>query len=82
MKRWHPWIRRPLVLVIGGAILLVGLVMLFTPGPGLVVILIGLTVLASEFIWAHQILAHLRKRFAQAADKARQHLIRRGKSKS
>jgi len=38
--------------VIGGTILLGGIIMLITPGPGLVIILLGLAILAVEFTWA------------------------------
>ena len=49
-------IRRVVVLIVGGTVLLTGLVMLVTPGPGLVVILVGLATLASEFPWARKLL--------------------------
>lgn len=52
--------RRVLVLVIGGTILLLGAVLLFTPGPAFVVIPIGLSILATEFVWARRWLRRLR----------------------
>ena len=54
-------LRRVVVLIVGGGVLLAGLVMLVTPGPGLVVILIGLATLGSEFPWARRLLARVRK---------------------
>ncbi len=54
-------LRRVVVLIVGGATLLAGLVMLVTPGPGLVVILVGLATLASEFPWARRLLARVRE---------------------
>ena len=54
-------IRRVVVLIVGGAVLLTGLVMLVTPGPGLVVILVGLATLASEFPWARKLLTRVRE---------------------
>lgn len=54
-------LRRVVVLIVGGTILLTGLVMLVTPGPGLVVILIGLATLASEFPWARRLLTRVRE---------------------
>ena len=54
-------LRRVVVLIVGGAILLTGLVMLVTPGPGLVVILVGLATLASEFPWARRLLTRVRE---------------------
>jgi tellurite resistance protein TerC len=44
--------RRIVIAVIGGTILLGGIIMLVTPGPGVVAILLGLGVLAIEFTWA------------------------------
>ncbi len=40
--------------LIGGAILLIGGVMLFLPGPGSLVIAGGIALLAPEFIWARR----------------------------
>jgi uncharacterized protein (TIGR02611 family) len=42
--------------VAGTAVTLVGLVMLVTPGPALVIIPIGLAMLALEFAWAERLL--------------------------
>lgn len=44
--------RRIVVAVIGGTILLGGIIMLVTPGPGVAIILLGLAILAIEFTWA------------------------------
>lgn len=48
-------VRRVAVAVVGGIITAVGIVLLFIPGPGLLVLLLGLAILATEFIWAHQV---------------------------
>ncbi len=44
--------RRIVVAVIGGTVLLGGVIMLVTPGPGIAGILLGLAILAVEFAWA------------------------------
>ena len=44
--------RRILVSVVGGLMLLLGIVMLVTPGPAFVLIPLGLLILGSEFTWA------------------------------
>ena len=44
--------RRIVVGVVGTTVLLLGIVMIVTPGPGLVVIPIGLAILSLEFAWA------------------------------
>jgi hypothetical protein len=46
--------QKALVTVLGGLILTAGVVMLVTPGPGLVVIAVGLTVLGREYHWARR----------------------------
>lgn len=48
-------VRRAVVATVGSTLLVAGVVMLILPGPGLVVILAGLTVLASEFHWARRV---------------------------
>ncbi len=44
--------RRIVVAVIGGTVLLGGIIMLVTPGPGVAIIMLGLAILAIEFTWA------------------------------
>jgi hypothetical protein len=51
-----PAIRKIVVAVIGGTIVLVGLALLLLPGPAVIVIPIGLVILASEFAWARRVL--------------------------
>ncbi len=42
-------VRRLMVTIIGSAVILVGVVLLFAPGPGTLVIIAGLAVLGSEY---------------------------------
>jgi len=51
----HPLIRRTIIAVVGTTILLFGFLLIFLPGPGALVILIGLAVLGSEFVWARRL---------------------------
>ncbi|MDP2324432.1 MAG: PGPGW domain-containing protein [Gammaproteobacteria bacterium] len=44
--------KRIVIAVIGGTILVGGIIMLVTPGPGVVIVLFGLAILAVEFTWA------------------------------
>jgi tellurite resistance protein TerC/cation:H+ antiporter len=48
--------RKLIVLLVGLTLLLCGGIMLVTPGPGLLIILSGLSVLAAEFVWARRLL--------------------------
>ncbi len=49
-------IRRLVILVTGLTVVLVGLIMVVTPGPALIVIPAGLGILAIEFAWARSLL--------------------------
>lgn len=54
------------VAAVGFAVLAVGIVLLVTPGPGLLVIIAGLAILATQFAWAGRALAKAKARAAQA----------------
>ena len=56
--------------VVGTAVLLVGVVMLVTPGPAFVLIPLGLAILATEFAWAHRWLEKARDAARRAKEKA------------
>ncbi|MFM8223131.1 MAG: PGPGW domain-containing protein, partial [Planctomycetaceae bacterium] len=60
------WVRKGLVLVLEASVVLVGLVMLVTPGPAFLVIPAGLAILATEFYWARRLLLRLRARASRA----------------
>lgn len=53
--------RRIVIGVVGATVLLLGLVMIVTPGPALVVIPVGLAILSLEFAWARAWLKRLRE---------------------
>ncbi|MBV9871438.1 MAG: PGPGW domain-containing protein [Frankiaceae bacterium] len=55
-------LRRTAITVTGFALLLVGVALLVLPGPGVVVIIGGLAVLATEYAWAKRPLDSLRAR--------------------
>ena len=53
--------KRVFRIVFGFTLLAAGIVMIVTPGPGWLVILGALGVLAAEFVWARRLLAHLKE---------------------
>lgn len=57
--------RRIVVAVVGATVVLIGVVMLLTPGPGLVVIPLGLAILSIEFAWAKLWLKRVRERLSE-----------------
>jgi uncharacterized protein (TIGR02611 family) len=59
IKKWlsvlpHP-IRWVVTVIIGAVLLILGLIMMITPGPGLLFIFLGLSILALEIEWAREL---------------------------
>lgn len=59
IKKWlsvlpHP-VRWALTVFIGVVLLILGLIMMVTPGPGLLFIFFGLSILALEIAWAREL---------------------------
>jgi hypothetical protein len=59
------------VAVVGGSLLLLGVALIFLPGPAIIVIPLGLAVLGTEFQWAGRLLHQVRERAARAVQRAR-----------
>jgi hypothetical protein len=57
--------RRLAVAIVGFTVTLLGVVMLVTPGPGWLAILLGLGVLGVEFVWTRRLLGRLKKEGAE-----------------
>lgn len=60
--------KRYVKIVFGFTVMAVGVVMIVTPGPGWLVILFGLGVLAAEFVWARRLLDRLKKEGGRIRD--------------
>jgi uncharacterized protein (TIGR02611 family) len=56
--------KRIVTMVIGFTVVMLGGTMLLLPGPGLLTIVLGLAILATEFVWAKKLL----KRFGKQAN--------------
>lgn len=56
LDRVPPAARKVVIAVIGTTVLLIGVALIVLPGPAFIVIPIGLSILASEFIWARRVL--------------------------
>ncbi len=63
--------RRLLIFVVGSTLLLLGVVMLVTPGPGWPFIFGGLSVLGVEFVWARRLL----RKAKRTANEARRKIL-------
>jgi uncharacterized protein (TIGR02611 family) len=60
--------KRFLKVLFGFTLVLVGIVMMVTPGPGWLVIVLGLGVLAAEFVWARRLLGTLKEQGERLKD--------------
>ena len=76
--------KRILILIVGWAFILLGIVGLFLPIlQGVLFLMIGLVILSTEYVWAHHLLTRIKERFPklgrladQAAEKAKAWLQR------
>ncbi len=84
-RRWHDhWVVFPLkvvarfvarngkrigIAVAGGLLVVVGIALLVLPGPGWLIIFLGLGILATEFVWAERLLNKAKEKAQQAKDK-------------
>jgi len=64
--------RRVGITIAGFALLIVGAIMLVTPGPGWAAIFAGLALLSLEYAWAERLLRKARAKVTAAAQKVRQ----------
>lgn len=73
MQKWraiiarNPWVNivyKVLLATIGAAFILVGLILVPLPGPGWLIVFVGLTILGSEFHWARRFTGWLRIKLA------------------
>jgi uncharacterized protein (TIGR02611 family) len=65
-------IKKTLVGVAGGLVLLAGIAMIALPGPACIVIPAGLAILATEFEWAHRLKERFKDSFMRARDAYRE----------
>ena len=54
--------RRIVIAFVGAIILFVGIALLVLPGPGLLLLVMGLSILATEFLWAEKLLVEVKSR--------------------
>jgi uncharacterized protein (TIGR02611 family) len=54
--------KRLIVIVVGFTVLVIGMAMIVLPGPAILVIPLGLTILATELVWARNMLKKLRSK--------------------
>jgi uncharacterized protein (TIGR02611 family) len=83
-RRWHDhpsiiWVKavgrftarnskRVAITIAGFAVLLVGIALLVLPGPGWLLIFLGLGILSTEYVWARRLLMTAKRKAEQAKD--------------
>jgi uncharacterized protein (TIGR02611 family) len=66
-----PRVRKAVVAILGGTVLLFGIALIFLPGPSFLVIPAGLAILATEFVWAQRWLHRVRNLFDKTRNRFR-----------
>lgn len=56
------FIKKTGVLIVGGTVLIIGIILIPLPGPGLLITAGGLLILSTEFTWAERQLVNVRSR--------------------
>jgi len=54
-------VKRIVVSLVGFTVLLIGIILIVFPGPAFIVIPVGLAILATEFVWAKNLLEKVKK---------------------
>lgn len=70
-RRTPAVIRKPLVMIVGGLVVLAGVILFFIPGPGWLTVFLGLAILATEFPAADRLKQFIVRRFKSAWQAAR-----------
>jgi uncharacterized protein (TIGR02611 family) len=60
--------KRIAITIAGVVVILAGVAMLVLPGPGWLVIFLGLSILATEYVWAERLLKNAREKAGRAKD--------------
>jgi uncharacterized protein (TIGR02611 family) len=67
--------------VVGLVLVAAGLVLLVLPGPGILLVIAGLAVLATEYVWAQRALNFARRKGTEMKDVALRRARRRSRPK-
>jgi tellurite resistance protein TerC len=77
MKDTAKLVKRAAIAIVGVTVLLIGVVMIVTPGPALILIPAGLAILGLEFAWARLWLRRIRQRISRQQGERAEHHRRR-----
>ena len=69
------YLRKLIIAIVGGTVLLIGVALIVLPGPAFIVIPIGLAILATEFAWARHALKRAREFVARRKEPKQETLV-------
>jgi tellurite resistance protein TerC len=69
-------LRKLIIALIGGTVLLIGIALIVLPGPAFIVIPVGLAILATEFTWAQRAVARARGMVAKARGRQPENVVK------
>jgi tellurite resistance protein TerC len=61
------YLRKLIIAIVGGTVLLIGVALIVLPGPAFIVIPIGLAILATEFAWARRVVVRAKAMMGKKA---------------
>ena len=67
-RAWRHAVRRMIRMGLGLAVVVLGIIMMPLPGPGLLVVAVGLAILARDVAWADRLLGKVRERLPSDAE--------------
>ncbi|HOI29931.1 MAG TPA: PGPGW domain-containing protein [Melioribacteraceae bacterium] len=62
-------LKRIIIAVVGTTILIIGIALIVLPGPAFIVIPVGLSILATEFIWAKRLMEKFKEKLSKIITK-------------
>jgi uncharacterized protein (TIGR02611 family) len=62
-------LKKIIIATIGFTVLIIGIIMIVFPGPAIVMIPLGLSILATEFLWAKKLLDKIKNKFKKNSSK-------------
>ena len=77
MKTAYRTLRKIIALILGVPVLIVGLILIPLPGPGILISLLGLIILAQEFDWAEKHVERGKAELKKVVDKNKRRLDRK-----
>jgi len=63
-------VRRSIVTIVGLLVVVGGIALMVLPGPGILLVVVGLAVLATEYAWARDLLGAAKEKAVQAQEEA------------